>query len=84
MLEVVKVTKNRFKEQFYEMMVEFASDHDGMVKIEGIDMMTEYLSLLKKPLVEKDFLPNLQKMLTMAADPIHEDEIRTRMAKLCG
>jgi len=46
--KALKVTKDRFKTQFYELMVELASDEEGLVKIEGIELMTEYLSLIKK------------------------------------
>ena len=78
------MTKQRFKDQFYELMAEFTADEEGMVQIEGIDMMTEYLTVLKRNVIEKDFLPNLEKMLTKAADPVNDDEIRIRMAKISG
>lgn len=42
------MTKQRFKTQFYDMMAELALDEEAFVRIEGIDIMTEYLTLLKK------------------------------------
>jgi hypothetical protein len=38
-------------------MVEFAHDEEALVQIEGIEIMTEYLSIMKKSLVEKDYIP---------------------------
>jgi hypothetical protein len=66
------------------MMVELAGDEDALVRIEGIDIMTEYLTLIKKDHVEADYVPNVEKMFKVALDPISADEIRVRMAKLSG
>jgi hypothetical protein len=83
-VEPVRVTKQRFKTQFYDIMVELAADEEALVRIEGIDIMTEYLSLVKKDKVENDYVPNVDKMLKKACDPITPNEIRIRMAKLSG
>lgn len=80
----VQVTKERFKTQFYELMVELAGDEEALVRIEGVDIMTEYLTLLKKKNVEEDYIPNIEKMFKLAMDPICSDEIQIRMAKLSG
>lgn len=80
----MKVTKSRFKQYFYDMMAELAADEEGLVQIEGIDIMTEYLEVLKKPLIEKDFLPPLEKVLKKSQDAAIDDEIRTRMARISG
>lgn len=66
------------------MMLELAADEEALVRIEGIDIMTEYLTLLKKENVETDYVPNVNKMFKIASDPITANEIRIRMAKLCG
>jgi hypothetical protein len=66
------------------MMVELAGDEDALVRIEGIDIMTEYLTLIKKDHVEADYVPNVEKMFKVALDPISADEIRIRMAKPFG
>jgi hypothetical protein len=66
------------------MMVELALDEEAFVRIEGIDIMTEYLVLFKKDHVEEDYVPNVDKMLKIAIDPITADVIRVRMAKLVG
>lgn len=71
----VKVTKERFKTSFYELMVELAGDEEALVRIEGIDIMTEYLILLKKHNVEEDYIPNVEKMFKLVMDPICADEI---------
>ena len=76
--------QDRFKTQFYELMVELASDEEGLVRIEGIELMTEYLSLIKKNKVEEDYIPNVEKMFHVVMDPICDDETRIRMAKLSG
>lgn len=54
---VTKVTKTRFKQQFYDLMVELAADEETLVQIEGIEIMTEYLSCIKKQMVENDYVP---------------------------
>ena len=66
------------------LMVELASDEEGLVRIEGIELMTEYLSLIKKNKVEEDYIPNVEKMFHVVMDPICDDETRIRMAKLSG
>ena len=60
---MIKVTKTRFKSHFYDIMVELAADEECLVQIEGIEIMTEYLLVVKKKLIESDFIPNLDKML---------------------
>lgn len=65
-------------------MAELAHDEEVLVRIEGIEMMTEYLNCIKKDAVEADYVPNVDKLLTKATDPITADEIRIRVAKLSG
>ncbi len=65
-------------------MLELAADEEALVRMEGIDIMTEYLGLIKKENVENDYAPNVNKMLKIASDPITANEIRIRMAKLSG
>lgn len=65
-------------------MVELSADEEAFVMIEGIEMMTEYLTVLKKVMVEADYVTNIDKMLKKASDPLTADEIRIRMAKLVG
>lgn len=65
-------------------MLELAADEEALVRIEGVEIMTEYLSLFKKENVENDFAPNVVKMFKIASDPITPNEIRIRMAKLSG
>ena len=80
----MKVTKQRFKTQFYDIMLELAADEEALVRVEGIEIMTEYLALIKKDNVENDYAPNVDKMLKIASDPVTANEIRIRMAKLSG
>ena len=47
-------------------MVELALDEDSLVRIEGIELMTEYLTLFKKDRVEADYVPNVDKMFKRA------------------
>jgi hypothetical protein len=65
-------------------MVELAADEEGLVQIEGIEIMTEYLMVVKKRLIETDYIPNLERMLKQAEDPVTADEIRIRMTKISG
>mmetsp|Transcript_30627 Transcript_30627/g.30101 ORF Transcript_30627/g.30101 Transcript_30627/m.30101 type:complete len:81 (-) Transcript_30627:1099-1341(-) len=65
-------------------MVEVASDEEGLVRMEGIELMTEYLGLTKKDKVEEDYIPNVEKMFHLVMDSICADAIRIRMAKLSG
>jgi hypothetical protein len=65
-------------------MAELAADEEALVSIEGIDMMTEFLACIKKQQVESDYVPNIDRMLKKASDPITVDEIRTRMTKISG
>jgi len=65
-------------------MAELAADEEALVRIEGIELMTEYLTVIKKSLVEADFIPNVEKMIEKAMDRITVNEIRIRMTKLSG
>jgi hypothetical protein len=47
-------------------MVELAGDEDAQVQIEGIEIMTEYLLVVKKRLIESDYIPHLEKMMKLA------------------
>ena len=64
----MKLTKQRFKSYFYEIMVELAADEEPLVKIEGIEIMTEYLSCIKKDKIEKDYAGSVDKMLKISMD----------------
>lgn len=44
-------------------MVELAADEESLVQVEGIELMTEYLLVVKKRLIESDYIPHLEKML---------------------
>ena len=57
------MTKSRYKSHFYDIIVELAADEECLVQIEGIEIMTEYLLVVKKKLIEVDFIPNLEKIL---------------------
>lgn len=59
----MRVTKARFKSHLYDIMVELAADEESLVQIEGIEIMTEYLLVVKRRLIETDYIPNLEKML---------------------
>jgi len=65
-------------------MVELAADEELLVQIEGIEIMTEYLTCIKRADIEKDFIPYFEKLLKVTQDSAINDEIRVRMAKLCG
>lgn len=54
-----KLTKERFQESFYDIMVEFIADRELLVKIEGIQMFVDYMSFITRLDVEKDFVPHL-------------------------
>ena len=47
-------------------MAELAYDEDSIVSIEGIEMMTKFLTLLSKDKVSQDYEPNIQKMFKKA------------------
>ena len=38
-------------------MVELSADEETLVMIEGIEIMTEYLTCIKKEMVENDYVP---------------------------
>jgi hypothetical protein len=44
-------------------MVELAADEEWLVQIEGIEIMTEYLLVVKRKQIESDYITNLDKML---------------------
>lgn len=46
--------------------------------------MTEYLMVIKKSLIESDFVHNVDKVLKKALDPITVDELRIRITRLSG
>jgi len=54
------------------------------VRVEGIEIMTEFLTCIKKKLVEAEYVTNVEKLLRKATDPITADEIRVRVARLSG
>ena len=56
---ITKISKERFKEEFYDLIAELTSDKELMVRIEGIDMYIEYNHLISKSEFEKDFVPYL-------------------------
>jgi hypothetical protein len=80
----VKVTKQRFKSHFYDLMAELAADEEILVQIEGIDLITEYLMVVKKSKIVEDFIPIVEKMLNLALDNTTADEVRIKMTKLSG
>ena len=47
-------------------MVELAADEEWLVQIEGIEIMTEYLLVVKRKLIENDYITNLDRMLKQA------------------
>lgn len=61
---IIKVTKTRFKEHFLPTILELVADEEPMVQIEGINLMTEYMSVIKKDSIENEFIPNLEKLMT--------------------
>lgn len=65
-------------------MTELIDDEEVLVRMEGIDIMTEYLTLFKKENIEVDYAPYVEKMIKVVMDPLTADEIRSRMAKLSG
>jgi hypothetical protein len=46
--------------------------------------MTEYLMVVKKRLIESDYMPNVEKVLKKTLDTATADEIRIRMTKISG
>jgi hypothetical protein len=42
---------------FYDLILEFTSDEEALVQIEGIEIMSEYITVFKKSIVERDYLP---------------------------
>ncbi len=65
-------------------MVELANDEESLVRVEGMELMTEYCVLMKRQNLEEDFAPGVEKMFRVAIDPLCDDEVRTRMARLAG
>ena len=46
--------------------------------------MTEYLLVIKKKLIETDYIPQVEKVFKATMDPVTADEIRIRMTKISG
>ena len=44
-------------------MVELSGDEESLVMIEGIDIMTEYLTCVKKDSVQNDYVPQVDKII---------------------
>jgi hypothetical protein len=65
-------------------MAELAADEEILVQIEGIDLMTEYLMVVKKNRIVEEFMPNVEKMFKLALDNTTADEVRIKMTKLSG
>lgn len=84
MPEVVKVTKTRFKSHFHDIVVELAHDEEILVQMDGVELMTEFLSVFKKQTIESDYIPNVDKVLKKALDTVTVDEIRLRVTQYSG
>ena len=83
-LKPVKITRERFKGQFYDVMTDLTQDEEVLVSIEGVELMTKYLTLLSKDKVVQDYVPNVERLFKRAMDPATVDEVRIRMTNLSG
>ena len=48
-----------FHKDFFDEIAELAGDVDILVRIEGVELMTKYLQILKIEQVEADYIPNI-------------------------
>jgi hypothetical protein len=60
------------------------ADEEALISIEGLEMMTQFLSLIKKDKFEADYVPNVDRMIKKLLDPVTADEVRVRMAMIIG
>ena len=61
--EKAKLTKQMFRDEFYELMAEFTADQELLVRVEGIDMYIEYIQFVTKEDLQKDLIPHLVETL---------------------
>lgn len=81
----IKLTKEKFREDFYDIMAELLSDRELLVRIEGIDMFIEYQDFLTREDFERDFVPHLMETLEMLTkDDSADDEAEIRMIRNLG
>eukprot|EP00347_Sterkiella_histriomuscorum_P001141 403373167 len=82
--EVIKVTKTRFKSHFHDIIIELAADEEKLVQIDGIELMSEFLIVFKKQIIENDFIPNIDKLFKKVLDTATADEIRIKVTQQSG
>lgn len=55
-----------------------------MVQIEGVELMTEFLSVYKKQTIENDYIPNVDRVFNKVLDTATADEIRIKVTQYSG
>ncbi len=76
--------QDRFHKDFFDEIAELAADVDILVRIEGIELMTKYLQILKVDQVEADYVPNICELISQCSDTLTDIRVRVRMAMLAG
>lgn len=64
--------------------MEFANDEEKMVRMEGIGLMTEFLSVFKKQKIESHFISDVDKAFKYVLDTATIDEFRVKITELSG
>lgn len=52
--------------------------------MDGVELMTEFLSVFKKQSIENSFIPNVDKLFQKVFDTATADEIRIKVTEISG
>ena len=82
---MIKLTKARFKTEFYPLLVEIIQDRELLVRQEGIDCFVDMMSFLQNQDVEKELIKKVRDtMIELTCDDFSDDNAEIRMSQRVG
>ncbi len=82
---MIKLTKARFKTEFYPLLVEIIQDRELLVRQEGIDCFIDMMPFLQKQDVEKELITKVRDtMIELTCDDFSDDNAEIRMSQKVG
>lgn len=82
---MIKLTKTRFKAEFYPLLVEIIQDRELLVRQEGIDCFIDMMPFLQKQDVEKELITKVRDtMIELTCDDFSDDNAEIRMSQKVG
>ncbi len=82
---MIKLTKARFKTEFYPLLVEIIQDRELLVRQEGIDCFIDMMPFLQNQDVEKELIKKVRDtMIELTCDDFSDDNAEIRMSQRVG